>query len=314
MENKDHLLKLYENEHNILNHAMGLHLDSTTKAELESEFIKIRKAYKRLLSRTGTMIRVSDSSHRQLVDAQNELRKSLREVQQLVTEKNQFVKIAARDLRDPLCNIIISSEIMLDMPDIDPQEFKDHLNISIQESRKMTDLLEDLIDINELEDGQYPVAWEEIDLIFVASQVIEGYEAKAENKNLAISIDAPHDRELLVNGDWKLLNQALSNLVENAIHYSYEGEKIEITVDKKNDYVRFIIEDFGPGISPQKMAHVFNKFSTTKEDKVDRIGTSTRLGLYIAKLIADNLKGSISCVSEQDKGTAFTLSLPAYVE
>ena len=308
-EKKSRFSELYSNEYELLDKISLIDPAKISQKKLVNEFVLLRSAYKKLLSHTAKMTRISDSSQRQLVNTQSELKTSIKEIQDLMKERNEFLDIAARDLRDPLCNINISTELLMDLKEIDEFEIREHLSMSLRESKRMTELLQNLIEINELESKEIKIDWEEVDLIYIVSQIIEGYEYKAKAKKQRFKFKAPKETILLVNADWKLLNQAITNLIDNALKFTTKNKTIKVFVEQNNNYARCIIEDSGPGISNSEMPNLFTKFPQISTQSTDG-ETTTGLGLYITKLIVQNLNGTILCSSEHGKGTTFTVSFP----
>lgn len=129
--------------------------------------------------------------------------------------------------------------------------------------------------------------------------------AKFEKKQLALNLDL-HDYQL--EGNKELLNQVWLNLLDNAIKFTPEGGEIAISMKKTNGRIVFVISDNGPGISPEALPRVFDKFY---QQDTSHSTAGNGLGLTIVSKIVHLHAGTITCESPASLGTVFTVTLPA---
>jgi two-component system phosphate regulon sensor histidine kinase PhoR len=130
---------------------------------------------------------------------------------------------------------------------------------------------------------------------------------KADEKNIAITINCSDEQEARVNSI--LLEQAILNLIDNAIKYSEPGGQIKVAADRQNDMVRISVEDSGCGIATEHLERIFERFYVIDKGRSRKLG-GTGLGLSIVKHIAQVHGGSVTVKSTLGKGSIFTIHLP----
>ena len=146
-----------------------------------------------------------------------------------------------------------------------------------------------------------------------AYQVIENVVAtllpQANQKTIQLIFETPTKVPVVLEADPALLQQALYNLVENAIKYTMVGGKVHVGLQVRQDYIIFEVSDTGIGIAPLDLPHLFEKFyRSVRRDTYQQRGTS--LGLAIVKSIAEHHKGRVLVESQLGKGSTFYLEIP----
>jgi signal transduction histidine kinase len=178
-------------------------------------------------------------------------------------------------------------------------------------------LTDDLLDMARLQSGKFSLQTRPVDLSRVAEQAIE--ESRLAAPEREIRLEAQKDgAPLTVQGDEERLVQVLNNLLNNAIKHAPQSDRIDITLSrsKSNDgAAKALVEvrDYGPGIPPEKLGTVFNRFYQISEDN-QQPQTGLGLGLYIAKGIIEQHQGAIAVQSVLGKGSAFIIELPLVSE
>jgi signal transduction histidine kinase len=153
-----------------------------------------------------------------------------------------------------------------------------------------------------------PIRREPTDLTALVHQQVSDLEASARSQGVSLRLVA--DGPCIVNGDAEQLEEAIGNLISNAIKYSTQGGEVRITVDECQGMASVRVQDQGIGIPPDDLPHVFEQFYRVQTPETRRIKGSG-LGLPIAKAIAERHGGALLAQSEPRVGSTFTLMLPA---
>jgi signal transduction histidine kinase len=228
------------------------------------------------------------------------------------TAKDNFFSIISHDLRSPFTSIIGFAEILINEPKLSEEERQEFLKYIYESAQLQLKLINNLLDWSRIESGRVNVELTRISVKYTLANIISGLTGDAVRKN--IEIIAKIEPHLFVKADEVLLDKVLFNLLENAIKYSYESSKIEITARYFNkDNVEIIFKDSGKGISEENTPNIFTldkKYNTTgtKGEK----GTGT--GLILVKKIVQLLNGDVWFYSAQNKGSEFHVILPQIID
>ena len=251
--------------------------------------------HSRILSRLLYFINVTTKE----LEEQNQLLKSLNE------QKNEFLGIAAHDLRNPIGIIQGFSEMLEEKID---DEFKDYTGVITKMSSKMLNLLDDLLDISKIEAGKLDLKKIEIDYIAFVAQNIRMNEFLARSKGIKIVSDWGMP-DLIVSIDDGKIDQVLNNLIGNAIKYSYPDSTITVKVFRELNQIITQVIDNGQGIPEKEVDGIFYPFKQTSV-KPTSGETSHGLGLAIVKKIIEGHNGHVGVTSEFGKGSIFFFTLP----
>ena len=178
-----------------------------------------------------------------------------------------------------------------------------------EETRRLENLVRDILDLSRLEMGIISIEMDWQKFNEVVEQVVVANQPRAEAKGLALTYDLGQNLPKIW-ADASQMNQAVSNLVANAINYTTDGEILVTTsFDPENQRIHLTVEDTGLGIEPEDLPHLFDRFYRGKHAGQSTI-PGTGLGLAITKEIVDRHGGTIDVDSTLGKGTIFTLDLP----
>jgi len=269
--------------------------ESVLAKNAKPKFDPYTNQHSRILSRLLYFINVTTKE----LEEQNQLLKSLNE------QKNEFLGIAAYDLRNPIGVIQGFSELLEENID---DEFKDYTGEITKMSSKMLSLLNDLLDISKIEAGKLDLKKDEIDYNAFVVQNIRMNELLAKSKGIKIVSDL-EVRGLIVSIDEEKINQVLNNLIGNAIKYSYPGSTITVKVFKEINQLVTQVIDNGQGIPEKEIEGLFYPFKQTSV-KPTSGETSHGLGLAIVKKIIEGHNGHVGVTSEFGKGSVFSFILP----
>lgn len=219
--------------------------------------------------------------------------------------KSEFVSTVSHELRTPLASILGFTELILTR-ELKPERQKKYLSTIHNEAGRLTALINDFLDIQRMESGKQGYEKIQVEMLPVIKKVIELQKVQSDRHELTLKFLGGRD---VVIGDAGKLEQALTNLVHNAIKYSPEGGKVSVIVFEKDGMVRMEIQDEGLGIPPEAIDKLFEKFYRVDNSDRRSIG-GTGLGLAIVKEIIHDHGGEISVKSQFGKGSTFTISLP----
>lgn len=225
--------------------------------------------------------------------------------------KSEFVAKVSHELRSPLSTI--HEQLALVLNDLMGQlsESDEHLLSRAKEKTQgLISTIGDLLDLSRIESGTTcqepkPVLLEEL-----LSNIVDFLGTRARNKSQTLTLVKPDTALPTIKADPLALESIFGNLITNAINYTQEGGEITVRVDLSGLNLRVQVADNGFGIDERYLDKIFDRFFRVKNDKT-RFITGTGLGLPIVKGLVEALNGRISVESEPDKGTTFTVSIPA---
>ena len=275
-----------------------------------------RQLDQRVLERTQELAEANlqlESQARELVDANIQLEKQAHELAdanlrltELDALKSKFVSDVSHELRTPISNLRIYLEML---EEARPEKRERYRAVLQEETRRLENLVRDILDLSRLEMGIISIEMDWQKFNEVVEQVVVANQPRAEAKGLALTCDLGQNLPKIW-ADASQMNQAVSNLVANAINYTTDGEILVTTsFDPENQRIHLTVEDTGLGIEPEDLPHLFDRFYRGKHAGQSTI-PGTGLGLAITKEIVDRHGGTIDVDSTLGKGTIFTLDLP----
>ena len=252
--------------------------------------------------------------NRKLEDEVNRRSQEIRrqnEVLQLMNqEKNDFMNIAAHDLRNPLSAIQGIVGMMQEYDDVpDRDELSEYVQILGMSSDRMYELIENYLNVHKIEQGDIKADITAVCLKQLANQAADRFRQIAQKKDMQFDIPPANGSAFSVFGDVSLTAQVLDNLISNAVKYSPFGSVITIQFEALDGYGAVTVIDQGPGIPAGKQHELFRKFSKIGS-KPTGGEVSTGLGLSIVKKLARMMGGDVEYLPEVTAGAAFRFILP----
>ena len=239
--------------------------------------------------------------------------KAIREANEAVKQKQDFLSNVSHDIRTPMDSIIGFTEIAKKNKD-NPERLADCLSKISLASSHLMNLVNEVLDMSKIESGKTVMEEEMCSIHSVIDDILQILQHEIDAKRLKIETDYSMLDEDLLSCDKIRLNQILQNLLSNAVKYSYEGGTISISIiqlsteDESKIINEFHIKDEGCGMTKEFLEHVFEPFARDKTTQMSIEGTG--LGLTIAKSLAEIMGGDIEVTSELGRGTEFTAVIP----
>lgn len=248
-------------------------------------------------------------THLALVSAQKQLKIQNQRLAELNKLKNDFVGMAAHDLRQPLVIIgLVTQSIIKKIKDLSLKEVDEKL-IRIRDSTKrMLALINNLLNVAVIESGNLELSMKPGSLKGLIRERLEMYEINARRKNIQIHTTLNEIENILFDHDY--IAQVIDNLIANALKFSESNKNVYVSLVKDTSGAKVDIRDEGPGISEEDQAKLYGTFQKlsarpTGDEK------STGLGLSIVKKVLEAHKSELNVVSQLGKGTTFSFTLPS---
>jgi signal transduction histidine kinase len=250
--------------------------------------------------------------NKQIAEHTDELEKTNQALIKLNQDKNEFLGIAAHDLKNPLSAIQGYAEMIIeDCDDMPNSEVIEISHLILSSSRQMFELVRNLLDVNAIESGKINAKLNRIDILPTVQTLVECYSTRAKTKNIRLQLHQQNNQyDAFV--DKNIVHQILDNLFSNAVKYSPYGKPINIRMQQSEKTVRCEIQDEGEGLSATDQQKLFSKF-TRLTPKPTGKEHSTGLGLFIVKKLVNAMNGNVWCKSELGKGTTFFVEFPIVV-
>jgi len=191
---------------------------------------------------------------------------------------------------------------------IPPEETGKYLCVVMDETKRLTTLVNDLLNLSRIESGKFPMEKSAYDIGEQVRRILISFERRIDAKNCDVEVELP-DEACYVDADQNRISQVITNLVDNAVKFLPDANGLlKLKVERKNGKVTVRVSDNGSGISEEDLPHVFDRFY--KADKAHTSGMGTGLGLAIVKSILDQ-HGARICVTSENGETAFQFALDA---
>ena len=265
---------------------------------ISKPIIKINESAKKL-GKGEYDVRFEGDSYREIAQLSETLNQAAVELAKAEGLQRELIANVSHDLRTPLTMITAYSEIMRDLPGENSPE---NVQVIIDEAKRLTSLVNDLLDVSKLQAGVMELNLKEYDLTASIESVLTRYSKFLEQNGY--TVDFEYDRNILVVADEDKMYQVIYNLVNNAINYTGEDKKIIVRQRVAGSIARIEVIDTGEGIAPEELTNVWERYyKVDKNHKRAVMGTG--LGLSIVKNVLKLHGLSYGVNSEVGKGTCF---------
>ena len=225
----------------------------------------------------------------------------------LESTRRSFVANVSHELKTPMTTISGFIDGILDGT-IKPNEREYYLNIVSSEVKRLSRLVNNMLNIARLESEEFALKRERFDFFGLLCTIMIGQEKRIEERS--INVKGLEDlQSVTVCCDKDLIHQVVYNLVDNAIKFTNQGGEIVFSLSQDSENMVFTISNTGKGIPENELPFVFERFYKIDKSRSD-VKESTGLGLYIAKMIVSAHKGKISVTSKENEFTTFKIILP----
>ncbi|MCG6190628.1 tetratricopeptide repeat-containing sensor histidine kinase [Maribellus maritimus] len=236
-----------------------------------------------------------------------DLEKSEARLTELNATKDKFFSIIGHDLKNPFNTMIGISELLIENPDIDTQDYEELMQGLLETAKSGHDLLVNLLEWSRSQIGTLKMNSKEFEIGEIIKSTVLFFSETLKAKD--IKIYAPTENSYSVYADYNMVNFIIRNIVNNAIKFSHKGSQIEFSIIESENELKICIKDYGIGMSQDTLEKLFKI-----EHSVQRNGTNnekgTGLGLILCKEFVEKNKGTISVESTVGEGSLFCFSLP----
>ena len=265
----------------------------------ETRIVQTLKTHIPLVGRVPLIIGISwDITNVQNIE--QELIQARIKAEQSDRLKSAFLANMSHEIRTPLNAIVGFSRLMTTTDNREDEKL--YSEIINQNSDVLLQLINDILDLSKIEAGTLEYVRQPMNLGEMSRNVYEIHKGRVQ-EGVTLTLDNEND-SLMINEDKNRILQLITNLITNAIKFTYEGE-IHFGFKLKKDYIDFYVKDTGIGISEEKLSHIFGRFV-----KLNSFVQGTGLGLAICQMIVEKMGGAITVESELHEGSTFRFTIP----
>ncbi|WP_062199136.1 two-component system histidine kinase PnpS [Massilibacterium senegalense] len=227
------------------------------------------------------------------------------ELKKLEQMRKDFVANVSHELKTPITSIKGFSETLLDGA-MEQKELREQfLTIILEESERLQNLIQELLDLSKIEQEYFQLNWETIDLTNTFEDVLFILHHKVTEKEITLTKNIVGDT--IVLADPERVKQIMLNIIANAINYTPAQRRVEVSLIEKKEQVDFVVKDTGIGMEESEISRIFERFYRIDKARSRNSG-GTGLGLAIVKHLVEAHHGEISVQSEKEKGSTFTIT------
>lgn len=247
-----------------------------------------------------------------LEEKNREIEQKNKQLVRLNEEKDEFIGMAAHDLRNPLSGITSVASMLKTDHDIPEEEFEEYVDLIGLSADRMLNLINNLLDVNAIENGSNRVDIESVDIQKPLKRTVNNFKTLAEKKQIGLVTHFDSD-SLPVMADVEAVQRVLENLLSNAIKYAPVGSTVAVSTQLQESKMELSVKDEGPGIPDEEKQQLFERYSKLST-KTTGNESSTGLGLFIVKNLVEEMQGSVRCESRPGEGAEFIITLPVAVD
>ena len=220
--------------------------------------------------------------------------------------QKDLIANVSHDLKTPLTMIRSYAEMIRDISGNDPKKREQHLQVIIDESKRLNDLVDDLLTVSRMQSGRISIEEKEFSISEAVLTIARTYQVMEVEQGYQFNVDCPSD--FIVCGDEEKLKQVISNLVTNAMKFCGEDKQINISLQRRGRLVRVSVEDHGSGIAAEDLDHIWERYYRSSSNTI-RTSEGSGLGLSIVKEILTLHKATFGVDSTLGQGSTFWFEL-----
>jgi signal transduction histidine kinase len=248
----------------------------------------------------------------ELQEALDELSATNQQLRKVNEDKNEFLKIAAHDLKNPLAAINGCAELLMDGQTPTANELQEAPTTILRQSNRMLEIISNVLDVQRIEEGSMQMDLVEYPVERLLEKMVRSYARRAAQKGIQLYLQRENDVPR-VRADESAVEHILDNLLSNAVKYSPYDAIVDCVIVTDADFVHIEVRDHGPGLSEEDQQNLFKKFTRLTPQPTGG-ESSNGLGLWIVRRMALAMGGNVSCRSALGAGSTFDVSLPRWVE
>lgn len=232
------------------------------------------------------------------------------EAQEAIRIRDEFLTVAAHELRTPITGLIGYSQVMQRwraQAQSNDERDQRALRVIIEQSERLKRLVDTLLDVSNIQSGPFSLQRKPIDLCTLAQRIVEQRQMLLNRHNIVLECE---EASLPINGDEERLEQVFQNLIQNAVKFSPDGGQITIRIQRQDEMILMAVSDEGIGIPAAAQANLFQRYYRANNATTHQIG-GFGIGLYLVKEIISRHDGTIEVFSAEGEGTTFTITFPA---
>lgn len=226
----------------------------------------------------------------------------------LSMQKTEFVANVSHELKTPLALIRMFTELLSMGRAVSTEKRDEYLRIILVETERLSSLIENVLDFARLEQGRVTYDFAAVDLAELITRSVDIFKHRAEREQLEVTVDLPPALPF-VRADFRMLQHALFNLLDNALKYAKDGKTIEIRVIPHRSVLEILVTDHGPGIPKEEQKRIFERFVRGKNASDNHVRGSG-IGLSLVRSILSSHNGYVRVESVPGKGSTFVLAVP----
>lgn len=251
-------------------------------------------------------VKFEKAGYKELDDLSDTLNFATKELGKTDKMKKEIIANVSHDLRTPLTMIKAYSEMVRDLSGDNKEKREEHLKVIIDETDRLTTLVNDMMDISKIESGLLMLNKENLDLSKLVIDIVERF--KLANKSEDLNLVAQVPKEVFVKADKSKIQQVLYNLISNAINHSGDSKEIKVKITSTQKKVKISVIDNGIGIKKEDLPHIWSRYYKAAKS-FKRPNSGSGLGLSIVKNILDIHGAAYGVESEYKKGATFWFEL-----
>lgn len=218
--------------------------------------------------------------------------------------QSEFISSVSHELRTPLTAINGWAETLKSGELSDPEDVRRGLDIILSEARRLTNMVEELLEFSRIEDGRFTLSVEKMDLKAELEDAVYTYREFFRREGISLSYFDKTEDEVYISGDSQRMRQVFCNLLDNAAKHGGAGKKIDVTFDVRQDYAEIIIRDYGAGVPEEELPHIKYKFY-----KGSSKTRGSGIGLAVCEEIITRHEGSLEIKNAETGGCEVTITL-----
>ena len=268
-----------------------------------------KKELNKLEKQKGTPLNALKTINEEIFSFAELKQKEIDELKKLEAFRREFIADVSHELKTPIFAAQGFVHTLLDGAVNDKNVRTKFLKKAAKSLDGLDVLVQDLLTLSHIETGQIKMHFESIDMVKLTEEVFEQFEDKADKRDVQFRIENNQHNKALVYADWQRISQVMTNLISNAIKYSFDQGEVIVSFEITKKNVITHVRDFGEGIPAEHLNRIFERFYRVDKSRSREKG-GTGLGLAIVKHIMDGHHSRVEVDSSPGKGSTFSFKLP----